>query len=283
MEAVALKTLCTRCQAAGALVAAAGEHARATVCACQENCTTCEGTGRVYVEKDGYRFLSACTCQHVRRGVALFNAAQLPARCADQSFENLQITFPELRSIKDMALGRCHMFVPGKTREGMLFSGPVGTGKTHLLAAVLRYLTLEVRVPCRYVEISFLYSEIRRGFSEGRSSLQIIEPLAEIPVLAIDELGKGKMSPFEQETIDELVSRRYNAGRPTYFATNYTTSERPDRGHFVSTAERVAEKGLDQPLRERVGERVWSRLLQMCYFADFPAGAGDFRKQLRTK
>lgn len=284
MEAVALKNACPTCRGTGARVTAAGEYAKASLCTCQTTCARCEGTGRVYEEKNGYRFLAACSCQRIRQGIALYNQTQLPARCADQDFDTLQPSFPALESIKMIALGKCHQFVPGQTREGLLFSGPVGTGKTHLLAAILRYLTLEVRVPCRYVEISFLYSEIRRGFSEGRSSLQIIEPLAEIPVLAIDELGKGKMSPFEQETIDELVSRRYNAGKPTYFATNYTTAEKPERaGSFVSTADRVAEKGLDQPLRERVGERVWSRLQQMCYFADFPVSAGDFRKQLRSK
>jgi DNA replication protein DnaC len=278
MEAVALKSACGECGGAGVRISAAGEFARATVCACQSNCSRCEGTGRVYQERDGYRFLAACACQRARQGANLFNAAQLPSRAADQDFTTLRPTFHEFQSATMIAEGHCHAFVPGQTREGLLVSGPVGTGKTHLLASVLRYLCLEKLVAARYVEISFLYSEIRKGFGEGRSSLDIIAPLAEVPVLAIDELGKGKMSPFEQETVDELVSRRYNAGRPTFFATNYRLTEKAERGGFTSTRERLDENRAEQPLRERVGERVWSRLQQMCRQIEFPIGAGDFRK-----
>ena len=63
---------------------------------------------------------------------------------------------------------------------------------------------------------------IRRGFQEGKSGGEIIGPLSEVEVLAIDELGKGRGSPFELETLDELIARRYNAGRTTLFATNYS-------------------------------------------------------------
>jgi DNA replication protein DnaC len=279
MEAVALKS-CVRCGGGGAVVRPAGEFALAALCECQQGCTRCEGSGRIFEEKDGYRFLAACVCQRVRQGIALFNGAQLPSRCSDQELSTLRPQFEEQRSAWMMAEGLCVHFVPGQTRDGLLISGPVGTGKTHLLASILRYLTLESRVACRYAEISFLYSEIRRGFGEGRSSLDIIAPLAEVPVLAIDELGKGKMSPFEQETVDELVSRRYNAGRPTFFATNYRLSEKAERAPFTSTRERVEEAKLDLPLRERVGERVWSRLQQMCRMVELPADARDFRKSL---
>ena len=280
MHAFALppENACATCRGEGVRIAAVGERAQAELCACQSACARCEGTGRVYQDRDGYQFLVACDCQKIRQGVALFNGARLPARSADQTFESLAPQFEVQRSAAMMAQGMCHTFVPGQTREGLLISGPVGTGKTHLLASVLRYLTLEVRVACRYVEISFLYSEIRKGFGEGKSALDIIAPLSEVPVLAIDELGKGKMSPFEQETMDELVSRRYNAGRPTYFATNYRLAEKAERAAFTRTHERLDESRAELGLRERVGERVWSRLLQMCRVVEFPPDAADFRR-----
>ncbi len=113
-----------------------------------------------------------------------------------------------------------------------MLSGPVGTGKTHLLAATLAHLVLEVGVQARYVEISLLYATIRRGFQEGKSGGEIIGPLSEVEVLAIDELGKGRGSPFEMETMDELIARRYNAHRTTLFATNYSLeSERKNGAH----------------------------------------------------
>jgi DNA replication protein DnaC len=279
MEVVALKNDCAKCRGSGYTVHAQGEFAVASVCTCQTNCPRCEGSGRLYQQKDGYEFVAPCTCQRVRQGVLLHNQARLPAVLSGRDFDVLRPHFAELERAKQEALDYCARFVPGKTSEGLLFSGPVGTGKTHLLASILRYLALEARVSCRYVEISFLYSEIRNGFSQGRSSLDIIAPLSEVPILAIDELGKGKMSPFEQETIDELISRRYNAGRATLFATNYVVSdESRARPAFTTTADRVGDARSEMSLKDRVGERVYSRLHQMCRFVIFPTSAMDYRR-----
>ena len=52
-----------------------------------------------------------------------------------------------------------------------------------------------------------------------KSGGEIIQPLSEVEVLAIDELGRGRGSAFELETMDELIARRYNAGRVTLFGT----------------------------------------------------------------
>ncbi len=279
MEATALKPSCPTCRGSGYVTFVKGDCAAAKVCGCQATCVTCEGSGRVYQERDGYQFLRACDCQGVRHGVALYNAAKLPAVLAGRDLETLKPHFAELKEAKREAQDYCARYVPGRTTDGLLFSGPVGTGKTHLLGALLHELTLEHRVGCRFVEISFLYSEIRNGFSQGRSSLDIIAPLSEVPVLAIDELGKGKLSPFEQETIDELVSRRYNAGRATLLATNYgVADESRARASFTSTADRMSEQRAELSLKERVGERVYSRLHQMCRFLMFPATANDYRK-----
>src|SRR5262249_39818384 len=113
-------------------------------------------------------------------------------------------------------------YVRGKPNRGFILSGPVGTGKTHLIAAALSHLIIEVGASASYVEISLLYARIRAGFNEGKSGGEIIGPLSEIEILAIDELGKGRGSPFELETLDELIARRYNAGRTTLFGTNYS-------------------------------------------------------------
>jgi DNA replication protein DnaC len=279
MEVTALKPACAVCRDRGYTVSPQADFAAARVCTCQATCAKCEGSGRIYEERNGYQFLRACDCQRVRQGVALFNGAKLPAILAGRDFESLKPHFAELGNAKKEGLDYCARFVPGRTTEGLLFSGPVGTGKTHLLGAILHELTLEARVPCRFVEISFIYSEIRNGFSQGRSSLEIIAPLAEVPVLAIDELGKGKMSPFEQDTMDELVSRRYNGGRATLLATNYGVAEESKaRPAFSSTSERLNEQRAELSLKERVGERVYSRLHQMCRFLVFPGSAVDYRK-----
>jgi DNA replication protein DnaC len=131
-----------------------------------------------------------------------------------------------------------------------------------------------------YVEISLLYSQIRRGFQDGKSGGEIIGPLSQVDVLAIDELGKGRGSQFELETLDELIARRYNAGKVTLFATNYSLKapeERAQRG-YVGT-EAALEAGKDSKLLcDRVGDRIYSRLCEMCDFVEFPAATPDMRR-----
>jgi len=77
-------------------------------------------------------------------------------------------------------------------------------------------------------------------------------------VLAIDELGKGRNTEFEGTVLDELVSRRYNAGRTILATTNYT----PGVSQGIATPEFAT--GKRPALIDRVGDRVYSRLVEMC-------------------
>jgi DNA replication protein DnaC len=164
--------------------------------------------------------------------------------------------------------------------RGYILSGPVGTGKTHLLSATLKHLALEVGARVAYVEISLLYAQIRRGFQDGRSGGEIIQPLSQVDVLAIDELGKGRGSAFELDTLDELIARRYNAGRVTLFATNYSLKSPEDRAQrgYVSTEAMVDATKESKLLCDRVGDRIYSRLCEMCEFVEFPSSTADQRR-----
>ena len=136
-------------------------------------------------------------------------------------------------------------------------------------------------VQAAYVEISLLYQTIRRGFDQGKSSGEIIGPLAEVELLAIDELGKGRGSLFELETLDELIARRYNAGRVTLFATNYSLIAPEERGRtngYQSTHDLKEAARDSKVLSDRVGDRIYSRLCEMCEFIELPNDTPDHRR-----
>ena len=113
---------------------------------------------------------------------------------------------------------------------------------------------------------------------------EIIGPLSEVQVLAIDEMGKGRGSQFEMETLDELIARRYNAGRTTLFATNYSLEpERKSVRTAAPSGYRTTEDAKNaardvELLRERVGERIYSRLCEMCGFVELPKETPDQRR-----
>jgi DNA replication protein DnaC len=85
--------------------------------------------------------------------------------------------------------------------------------------------------------------------------------------------------------LDELISRRFNSGLTTLFATNYlieaaAVAEQPGRVVRTRTPEfqREAES---MTLSQRVGDRIYSRLCEMCAFQQLDPGM-DLRKDRRS-
>lgn len=290
--------VCGECGGRTYLIERRGDRAHARVCPCSARCGLCEGRGYAYEVREEtfsakvgpkrYEVLVPCVCQHRAKRMDHFNQVGLPGVVAHSSFENYRGIEAQQRA-RDVAMNFAYTFKKGEVNRGFILSGPVGTGKTHLLAATLKHLVLEVGREARYVEISLLYATIRRGFQEGKSGGEIIGPLSDVDVLAIDEMGKGRGSQFEMETLDELIARRYNAGRTTLFATNYSLE--PERksvrtaapsGYRTTEDAKNAARGVEL-LCERVGERIYSRLCEMCSFVEMPKETPDMRRQIQEK
>ncbi len=273
------------CQAPSFVVDRQGDFAVARPEEQVSDCLHCNGTGLVAQTITeggrGYDVVTPCARQKLKARLQLFNAAHLPGVHATATFA----TFNPYSAEQDRALKTAQAFALSWPKtKGFVLSGPVGTGKTHLLASALKFVTTERGVRAAYIEISLLYATIRRGFHEGKSGGEIIGPLSQVDLLAIDELGKGRGSPFELETLDELIARRYNAGKVTLFATNYSLRppEENRASGYATTAELKAEGKDSKLLCDRVGERVYSRLCEMCDFVEFSTATKDFRRARAT-
>ena len=92
-------------------------------------------------------------------------------------------------------------------REDALFLGPPGTGKSHLAQAIgLTLIHQGVRV--FYREAHALIEELITADMEQQRG-EVMDTLATVPLLIVDDLGMRKLPPTAAEDLLELVMRRY--------------------------------------------------------------------------
>ncbi len=245
-------------------------------------CPACRGTGGVVaLDEHGYEIFASCDCTAARRRIELFNAAGIGRRYKTATLESYRPRNANQARAKQMAEDFTLMYPAVK--RGLTFVGPVGTGKTHLVLGMFRRLTLEKGVPCRFVDYSHLVKDLRRSYETGEGESAHVVPLFQVEVLLIDELGRGRRTEWELTVLDDLISRRYNAGKITLCTTNFPIVE--SRGAAVrqvlnaaheARAQRSATAHAFQSLQDRMDARIFSRLSEMCEFVEIDGD--DYRR-----
>jgi DNA replication protein DnaC len=264
-----MSATCPQCGGSGVLVSAGRDTARAERCACQGVCAACQGTGFQVEERNGRRFRGACpVCHNLDRRLTLFNAARIPRRFAGKSLAGFDAKTGEQRTVKMITREVSDTLCRGA--EGLLLAGPPGVGKTHLLVALLTQATLQLGLDAVFVDFFALLSDLRTAFGRGQSEGDLLDPILAHSLIGIDELGKGKNTEWEASVLDQLISRAYNTERTLLVTTNYLPAQR----------HASVQRRLDETLEARVGDRVASRLYEMCRVLVID---GDDQRQRRKK
>ena len=200
---------CPTCGGDFILLLGGRDHVRARRCDCQTPCPICADVGFSFHEDEsGYQVARPCRCQSLDRRIDIIAHAHLPGRYAGKTFNTYAPTNVSQGNAWSNAKKFVAEFTPGQ--PGLMFYGDCGVGKTHLMVAILRKLVVEQGIRVRFVEFVHLLADLRAGFGAGNNPNDLIAPLIKVPVLAVDELGKGRTTEWAQNVLDELISKRYN-------------------------------------------------------------------------
>jgi DNA replication protein DnaC len=210
-----------------------------------EVCQTCFGSGMEIVPGKGAR---PCHCRRKDALPKLVDKARIPNRYAACDFHNYEAR-SESQKIAFTLAHRLALEFPAVDR-GLLFTGTVGVGKTHLAVSILKGLT-ERGIPCLFYEFSALLKEIQDSYNSNTntSELNVLAPVLQADVLVLDELGGSKPTDWVRDTMMHIINTRYNDKKLTIFTTNYPDERPTDR---------------EETLEDRIGVRLRSRLYEMC-------------------
>ncbi len=246
-----------------------------------ELCPICEGSGLRLVERaDGSRAAAACVCQAAKRSARQVAAARIPERYTDCTLDDFVPNFGGTNETLAMALVRAKQFVksyPWDTGgNGLLFTGSIGVGKTHLAVGILQALIAERGAKGIFFDYRDLLKQVQNSYNRTvqATELEVLKPVFDAEVLVLDELGAAKRTDWVWETVAHILNTRYNDRRTTIITTNYANL--PPGGIDPKDPRASFSK---ETLGDRIGERMRSRLQEMCVVVEM-TGA-DFRQKVK--
>lgn len=134
-----------------------------------------------------------------------------------------------------------------------IFSGPSGTGKSHLCIAIA-YRAIQHGYEARFVGADELIGELSRAAAKGRLTAALT-PYLHPHVLIIDELGYLSHAADAANVLYRVINERYLQHRPMLLTTNKPLAALGDVVHDGDLAEaildRLLERGVHFALRGR--------------------------------
>jgi DNA replication protein DnaC len=203
----------------------------------------CDGSGWILGPEDVAR---PCDCRDrlITRARSRGVASVIPAKFRGVSFDR-----PPVTQINEIVVKRVRDYCDAiadniDAGRGLWFTGTSGTGKTTLAMLVSR-IALEAGRTVAIYSLPKLLARIRRTFDAEwgeQSYLEFFERLTSVDLLHLDDLGTENRTDWVIEQLYALVNERYESKKALVVTTNLDESE----------------------LERQIGERVVSRLVEMC-------------------
>jgi DNA replication protein DnaC len=235
---------------------------------------------KVTTGPDGERAAAECDCRQTERAELLLRRADIPRRYEHCTLENYELDFvtgPVLPAAKAMAQNFVREYPLGTDGKGLLLVGSIGVGKTHLAVGMLRELIATKGVRGLFCDYRELLKEVQHSYNAQvlTTELAVLQPVFDAEVLVLDELGAAKPTEWVWDTVAHILNTRYNDKRTTIITTNF--ADQPP-GAASAKESAAARANREESLGDRIGERMRSRLAEMCVVVEMRGE--DFRRSV---
>jgi DNA replication protein DnaC len=255
-------------------------------------CPLCEGTGWKTVTASAKtagsrndRRVTRCDCQLRSRGQSLMAAARIPRRYEHCELSNFEFDGP-YRSLAPARMAACKFVEEYPIdKTGLLIIGTIGVGKTHLAVGMIKELIVGKGIACLFYDYRELLKQIQNSYNDSvkTTELDVLRPVFETEVLVLDELGAVRPTEWVWDTVSLILNTRYNDNRTTIITTNYPNLTERDRlnGNAGSRSSEAAKYAAErETLGDRIGDRMRSRLLEMCRIVTMEGQ--DYRERVKS-
>jgi DNA replication protein DnaC len=240
----------------------------------------CDGSGFVIDEEANTARDCGCRAARIARTRSAQLEGRVPRRYQGVSFERQPVP-----SLPEPVVAEVRRYVRElSTRlaegRGLWLVGDVGTGKT-TLAMIVSKAALEAGHSVAIYSLPRLLNLIRDEVGQDAGLLDLLDRLASVDLLHIDDLGAQHTTPWRLEQLYSIVDARYQASRAIVATTNLMPDELAQQ--MAGRAFGAHEGGEQAPTREateQVGKRIVSRLIEMCG-DPLPLFGADKRRELR--
>lgn len=143
-----------------------------------------------------------------------------PERYWNESLDTYRINNDMQATAAKAATNFLHAVKCGEFKSLVLI-GSAGTGKTHLACAIVRETRGKYRTAPDIVE------ELRRAksYTSDETEEEIINYYGHVPLLVIDEIGRGIAATDEKYMLYQILNARYNTRKPTLLISNHKKTD----------------------------------------------------------
>lgn len=187
-----------------------------------------------------------------RRLEKAVKASSMGARFKRRTFETFSVdgdptTARGLRYAKTYVEKFMSLTTDPEAREknGLLFSGSIGTGKTHLASAIANAL-IGRGEPVIFSTMVDMLQALKDTIEKGGED-RLLRLFKTIDLLIIDDLGKERPTEWTASKIYQIINSRYEAMLPIIVTTNYSMDE---------LVERMTPKGGDKLTAAATVDRI---------------------------